>query len=96
MKLPFLSVVASLTVFTPSRINETSAPASGFPRLSRTVPVIVASDLLEPRGKCVAGDERHQRDDRQTKTKRSSHAKTSATKVPLEAKTGELVQARRL
>src|SRR6185369_5251093 len=29
-------------------INETSAPASGLPRLSRTVPLMVASDLLEP------------------------------------------------
>jgi hypothetical protein len=36
--------LASLTVFTPSRTNDTSAPASGFPRLSRTVPVMVASD----------------------------------------------------
>src|SRR4051794_3266669 len=48
MKLPCLSVRASLTVLNPSRINETSAPASGLPRLSRTVPLIVASDLLEP------------------------------------------------
>src|SRR6185503_14697228 len=36
------------TVLKPSRINETSEPASGLPRLSRTVPLIVASDLLEP------------------------------------------------
>src|SRR5215213_1243132 len=48
MKLPCLSVRASLTVLNPSRINETSAPASGLPRLSRTVPLMVASDLLEP------------------------------------------------
>src|SRR5690349_2493433 len=48
MKLPCLSVRASLTVLKPSRINETSAPASGLPRLSRTVPLIVASDLPEP------------------------------------------------
>src|ERR1044071_2571342 len=48
MKLPCLSVRASLTVLKPSRINETSAPASGLPRLSRTVPLIVASDLDEP------------------------------------------------
>src|SRR5215213_1976377 len=48
MKLPCLSVRASLTVLKPSRINETSAPASGLPRLSRTVPLMVASDLLEP------------------------------------------------
>src|ERR1043165_1112011 len=34
-------------VFAPSRTRDTSAPASGFPRLSRTVPVIVASDLFE-------------------------------------------------
>src|ERR1051325_2435022 len=48
MKLPCLSVRASLMVLNPSRINETSAPASGLPRLSRTVPLMVASDLLEP------------------------------------------------
>src|SRR5215510_15421512 len=48
MKLPCLSVRASLTVLNPSRTNETSAPASGLPRLSRTVPLMVASDLLEP------------------------------------------------
>src|SRR5689334_1120574 len=48
MKLPCLSVRASLTVLKPSRTNETSAPASGLPRLSRTVPLMVASDLLEP------------------------------------------------
>src|SRR5829696_8415787 len=48
MKLPCLSVRACLTVLKPSRINETSAPASGVPRLSRTVPLMVASDLLEP------------------------------------------------
>src|SRR6185369_7604943 len=48
MKLPCLSVRASLIVLKPSRINETSAPASGLPRLSRTVPLIVASDLPEP------------------------------------------------
>src|SRR5262249_23160023 len=48
MKLPCLSVRASLTVLKPSRINETSAPANGLPRLSRTDPLIVASDLLEP------------------------------------------------
>src|ERR1044072_4248137 len=48
MKLPCLSVRASLTVLNPSRISETSAPASGLPRLSRTVPLMVASDLLEP------------------------------------------------
>src|SRR6185369_8330771 len=47
MKLPCLSVRASLIVLKPSRINETSAPASGLPRLSRTVPLIVASDLPE-------------------------------------------------
>src|ERR1044071_3146689 len=47
MKLPCLSVRASLTVLKPSRINETSAPANGLPRLSRTVPLIVASDLEE-------------------------------------------------
>src|SRR5437868_9036581 len=46
MKLPCLSVRASLTVFTPSRTNDTSAPTSGLPRLSRTLPLIVASDLL--------------------------------------------------
>src|ERR1044072_3561284 len=48
MKLPCLSVRASLTVLNPSRTSETSAPASGLPRLSRTVPLMVASDLLEP------------------------------------------------
>jgi len=48
MKLPCLSVRASLTVLNPSRISETSAPASGVPRLSRTVPLMVASDLFEP------------------------------------------------
>src|ERR1044072_178837 len=48
MKLPCRSVRASLTVLKPSRINETSAPANGLPRLSRTVPLIVASDLEEP------------------------------------------------
>src|SRR5690349_6413160 len=48
MKLPCLSVRASLTVLKPSRINETSAPGNGLPRLSRTVPLIVASDLPEP------------------------------------------------
>src|SRR5688572_16315159 len=48
VKLPSRSVLASLTVFTPSRTNDTTAPASGFPLLSLTVPVIVASDLLEP------------------------------------------------
>src|SRR6185503_16269274 len=47
MKFPCLSVLASFTVFTPSRTSETRAPASGFPLLSRTDPVIVASDLLE-------------------------------------------------
>src|ERR1041385_751824 len=53
MKLPCLSVRASLIVLKPSRINETSAPASGLPRLSRTVPLIVASDLPEPAA-CVS------------------------------------------
>src|ERR1044072_1391712 len=48
MKLPCLSVRASLTVLNPSRISDTRAPASGLPRLSRTVPLMVASDLLEP------------------------------------------------
>src|SRR6476659_4435691 len=48
MKLPCLSVRASFTVLNPSRISETSAPASGLPRLSRTVPLMVASDLFEP------------------------------------------------
>lgn len=47
MKLPCRSVDAYLIVFAPSRINDTSAPASGLPLLSRTVPVIVASDLFE-------------------------------------------------
>src|SRR5215210_262728 len=48
MKFPCLSVRASLTVLKPSLINETSAPDRGIPRLSRTVPLMVASDLLEP------------------------------------------------
>src|SRR6185369_10663106 len=47
-KLPCLSVVACLIVFAPSRTSDTSAPASGLPWLSRTVPVMVASDLYEP------------------------------------------------
>src|SRR6185369_9912481 len=48
MKPPFRSVVVCLTTFAPSRTNVTSAPARGFPCVSRTVPVMVASDLLEP------------------------------------------------
>src|SRR5687767_10472361 len=46
MKFPLSSVRASLTCFAPSRNNDTSAPVSGFPLLSLTVPVMVASDLL--------------------------------------------------
>src|SRR5215218_9980239 len=46
MKFPLPSVRASFaTCLAPSRNNETSAPASGFPLLSVTVPVIVPSDL---------------------------------------------------
>src|SRR5687767_184465 len=46
MKFPLSSVRASLTCFAPSRNSDTSAPVSGFPLLSLTVPVIVPSDLL--------------------------------------------------
>src|SRR5678815_3899597 len=46
MKFPFSSVRASFaTCFAPSRSNDTSAPASGFPLLSFTVPVMTPSDL---------------------------------------------------
>ncbi len=97
MKLPCRSVLASLTVFTPSRTNDTSAPGKRVSLLSRTVPVIVASDLLGACGKCVAGDERHQRDQRQTKTKCSSHAKDLRDQSPFGSHgKAKLVQARRL
>src|SRR6185369_4510607 len=58
MKLPCLSVRASLTVLNPSRINETSAPATGLPRLLRTVPLMVASDLLGPAASGTVRDNR--------------------------------------
>src|SRR5829696_6210626 len=48
MKLPCFSVRASLIVLKPSRTNDTSAPDNGLPLLSRTVPLMVASDLPEP------------------------------------------------
>src|SRR5688572_6888843 len=46
MKFPLSSVRASFaTCFAPSRNNDTSAPASGLPLLSLTVPVTVPSDF---------------------------------------------------
>jgi hypothetical protein len=89
MKLPSLSVLASLTAFAPSRISDTNAPASGFPLWSRTVPVMVASDFLE----LAASVSTDSSDTSASKDKLKPNAllmqKTSATKVPLEALKGQ-------
>src|SRR5215204_266486 len=98
MKLPCLSVRACLTVLKPSRINETSAPASGLPRLSRTVPLMVASDLLEP----AASASLVMKDTSAIRDKLKPNAlfmrqRPPAAKVPFwKPWTGELGQARRL
>ncbi len=85
VKCPCLSVLASLTVFTPSRTTDTSAPAIAFPLLSRTEPVIVASDFLE----LAATASLDTSDTSASRDKLKANAllmqKTSATKVPLEA-----------
>src|SRR6188474_2017199 len=48
MNFPCLSVAVYLTVLlgAPSRVRDTSAPASGFPLLSLTIPEMVAKLLL--------------------------------------------------
>src|ERR1043165_4660096 len=85
MKLPCRSVRASLTVFTPSRMRDTTAPTSGFPRVSRTVPEMVASDLLELAASALLGIKEPSSVRDKQRPNPLLMRKTSATKVPLEA-----------